>query len=259
MRIRHDEAAKSLMIRIMVTVTALAIAAIHLVRPTSRIDGVLLGLLAVAVLPWLGSIFDSVEGPGWKVTYRRLQEELDSTRNELEATKGEVASTRQRAEFVESAGVSDLQPGSPKEEMRQLITRYDRIRETMKSGPLRTKEMTDVLRHLTVLADKLGDVDWSTYLLSQDGGERIAAYSYFYAQPSAGAAPEITYSLTNVENKPFGQYWAIRALGRTTETYPQAVQRLVPIWKDFLARLPVGTDRYYELSRIIDSLGLGQM
>lgn len=258
MRIRYDEASKSLVIRIVVTVAALVVAAVHLIRPTAKIDGVLLGLLVVAVLPWLGSIFESVEGAGWKVTYRKLREELDSTRSELEATKGEVASTRQRADFIESAGVSDLQPGSPVEEMHQLIGRYDNTRETMKSGPLRTKEMTDVVRHLTVLADKLGHVDWSSYLLSQDGGERIAAYSYFYAQPSPSAAPEITYSLIHVEDKPFGQYWAIRALGKIAETSPPAVQSLVPIWKEFLAKLPVGTDRYYELSRIIDSLGLGR-
>ena len=70
-----------------VTVGALAVAAVHLMRPAVKIDGVLLGLLAVAIIPWLGSIFESVEGAGLKVTYRRLREELDSTRSELEATK----------------------------------------------------------------------------------------------------------------------------------------------------------------------------
>jgi hypothetical protein len=258
MRRRLDDSSKSFTIRSAVTLAAMAIAAVHLSRPTVKIDGVLLGLLAVAVVPWLGSIFESVEGAGWKLTYRTLRAELDSTRDELQTTKGEVASARQRADFIESVGVTDLRPSSPAEEMLQLIRRYDSVRENMKSGPQRTKEMTDVVRHLTLLAPKLGDVDWSAYLASQDGGERIAAYSYFYAEPRPGIAPELTYALTNLEDKPFGQYWAIRALGRIAGISPSSVQGLVPIWQDFLAKLPVGTDRYYELSNVIDSLGLGR-
>jgi len=69
---------------------------------------------------------------------------------------------------------------SPAEEMRELVQRYDSIREAMRSGPQRTREMTDVVRHLTVLADKLDDIDWRDYLISSDGGERLAAYSYYY-------------------------------------------------------------------------------
>ena len=200
MRASFDNGWRLFTIRISVTVGAVTFAAVHLARPNVKIDGVLLGLLAVAVLPWLGSIFESVEGAGWKLTYRQLQEKLETTREELETTKGEVASTRQRADFIESTGVSDLRPGSPVEEMQQLITRYDNIRESMKSGPERTREMTDVVRHLTVLADKLEDVDWQDYLRSRDGGERIAAYSYFYAKPDPKAAGDLTYSLINIED-----------------------------------------------------------
>jgi hypothetical protein len=238
-----------------VTAVALAIAVTHLMRPSAKIDGVLLGLLAVAVLPWMGSIFESVEGAGWKVTYRQLEAELNSTRQELAATQGEVASTRQRADFIESSGVSDLRPGSPAEEMRELVQRYDSIREAMRSGPQRTREMTDVVRHLTVLADKLDDIDWRDYLISSDGGERLAAYSYYYERPDAAIAPALTYALST-ESQPFAQYWAIRALGRVAESAPSSVQGLVPVWREFLTQISAGTDRYYELSRIIAGLGL---
>ena len=248
---------KLYVIRLIVTLAALTFAAVHLMRPAMKIDGVLLALLAVAVLPWLGSIFESVEGAGWKVTYRELQQKMEDTQRELDTTKGEVASARQRAEFMESTGVLGLRPGSPHYEMRQLISRYDGLRESMRSGPVRTMEMTDVVRHLTLLADRLDDVDWPGYLKSSDGGERIAAYSYFYANPSSDVAGDLTYVLINMEGTPFGQYWAIRALGRIAEISPSSVQSLAPLWKDFLATLPVGTDRYYELSRIIDAMGLG--
>jgi len=220
-------------------------------------DAVVLGLLAVAVVPWLGSIFESVEAAGWKFTYRRLQEELDRTRDELEITKGEVASAHNRADFIESSGVTDLRPGPPREELRQLVQRYDSIRESMASGPPRTREMTDVVRHLTILAkdqEDFDDIDWLKYLKSSDGGKRIAAYSYYYARPRAEAAPWIAQSLISLEHTPFGQYWAIRALGAIANVFPGPVRNLSPELDGFLARLPPGTDRYYELSQIADSL-----
>jgi len=77
--------------QLIVTGGALAVATAHLMRPAAKIDGVLLALLAVAVVPWLGPFLESVEGAGWKVTYRRLERELESTREELQVTKGEVA------------------------------------------------------------------------------------------------------------------------------------------------------------------------
>jgi hypothetical protein len=241
--------------QLVVTGGALVAAAFHLMQPTAKIDGVLLGLLAVAAAPWLGSFLESVEGAGWKVTYRRLERELENTREELQVTKGEVASATHRADFIESQGVAGLATSSPAEEMGQLVSEYNRIRREMKSGPARTRKMTDVVRHLTLLADRLDTVDWPGYLHSQDGGERIAAYAYYYARPDPRAARELTRVLTNVENTPFGQYWAIQALGKIAEAAPASVLDLVPDWQVFLdSTLRPGTDRYYVLSQLISSL-----
>jgi hypothetical protein len=249
-----DQSSRFAIIPIVVTVVALAIAAAHLMWSKMRIDGVLLGLLVIAVLPWMGSVFESVEGAGWKVTYRRLRADLDSTRTELEIMQGEVQSTRNRTDFMESTGVSDLSPGSPVEELRQLVQRYDGIRENMKSGAPRTKEMTDVVRHLAILAKNLDNIDWPAYLSSSDGGKRLAAYAYYYARPRPSAASDIVSVLTSIEKTPFGQYWAIRALGSIMDSYPSSLDRFLPILNNFLPDLPAGTDRSYELSRIIDAI-----
>ena len=48
--------------QLIVTGGALAAAAVHLMQPTAKIDGVLLGLPAVAATPWLGSFPESAEG-----------------------------------------------------------------------------------------------------------------------------------------------------------------------------------------------------
>ena len=61
-------------LREVVTFGALAIALIHLLRPTWAIDAITLALLVIALLPWLAPIFKSLEFPGgWKVEFQELQ------------------------------------------------------------------------------------------------------------------------------------------------------------------------------------------
>jgi len=61
-------------IRFPITFIALAAAIAHLLWPTLKIDIVTLTLLAIAVLPWLSSLFKSIELPGGlKVEYQDLE------------------------------------------------------------------------------------------------------------------------------------------------------------------------------------------
>jgi hypothetical protein len=61
-------------LRQVVTLGALLLALIHLLRPTLAIDAVTLALLVIALLPWLAPIFKSLEFPGgWKVQFQELQ------------------------------------------------------------------------------------------------------------------------------------------------------------------------------------------
>lgn len=60
--------------QIIITVAAVAIAAVHLVWPQLTIDGITLILLLVAVVPWLLPLFKSVELPGGvKLEFQDLQ------------------------------------------------------------------------------------------------------------------------------------------------------------------------------------------
>lgn len=57
-----------------VTTGALVIAIVHTVRPDLSIDGITLAFIIVAILPWSGTIFKSLEFPGgWKIEYQDLQ------------------------------------------------------------------------------------------------------------------------------------------------------------------------------------------
>lgn len=62
-------------LRQVVTLVALVFALTHLIWPSLAIDGVTLGLLLIAVLPWLAPLIKTLELPGgWKVELRELQE-----------------------------------------------------------------------------------------------------------------------------------------------------------------------------------------
>src|SRR5664280_1597955 len=57
-----------------ISIVAVVAALVHLRHPDWAIDGKTVALLVIAILPWLGSIFESVELPGgWKVRYRDLK------------------------------------------------------------------------------------------------------------------------------------------------------------------------------------------
>lgn len=87
---------KARLISALISVAALIVAAAHLVWPDARIDVVTLGLLVLAVIPWLAPLFKSIELPGgWKVEFQELKQQV------LE--KGQkVAALSERVEQIES-------------------------------------------------------------------------------------------------------------------------------------------------------------
>lgn len=61
-------------LRQVVTLVALMLALGHILWPTLAIDAITLGLLVIAVVPWLAPLVKSLELPGgWKVELRELQ------------------------------------------------------------------------------------------------------------------------------------------------------------------------------------------
>jgi hypothetical protein len=65
---------KKFAFHITISVIAILLIAGHLIWPNLRVDAITLTLLAIAILPWLGSLFKSVELPGGlKIEYQELQ------------------------------------------------------------------------------------------------------------------------------------------------------------------------------------------
>lgn len=81
-------------LRLLISAGALGLALTHLVWPHLAIDSATLVLFGIAVVPWLGSIFRSIQFPGgWRVEYRDLQRatQLASAAGLMAARTPEVA------------------------------------------------------------------------------------------------------------------------------------------------------------------------
>jgi hypothetical protein len=58
---------------IVISATGVVLAGVHAIFPNLKVDAVTLGLLVISALPWLGSVFKSLELPGgFKFEYQKL-------------------------------------------------------------------------------------------------------------------------------------------------------------------------------------------
>jgi hypothetical protein len=239
-------------LRVLLTIFAIAVAVSHARWPGLRIDGVTLGLIVLAALPWLAPIIKSVELPGiGKI-------ELQEVRAQVEELRGQAASASQKADTALTNKItapSSGEIGSPELRLLALSERYNNIRKTQKASGLRTAAMTDVVGEMISLAPSVSSATISPFLLEADGGKRLFAYAHIYARPDPQLLPDLVRSVTEQEDKPFGQYWGIQAIGRVIQAAPDtANSQTRDILRKFLTKLKKGTDRYYELSRIMQSL-----
>lgn len=61
-------------VKLIISIIALSLIAGRLIWPHINIDAIILGLLIVAILPWLTSLIESAKFPGgWEVKFRDIQ------------------------------------------------------------------------------------------------------------------------------------------------------------------------------------------
>ena len=250
----------------LVTGIALVVAVVHLAFPRAEIDAVTVALLALAVLPWLGELVESLEGPGgWKVKYRELKREFNAVKGdvtELKETTDVAAEERQdeSGAFARSDAtpqhVSESATSTAADELQTLCSRYNEIRSTQRASGQRTSNMTGVVQRMIALAPQLDAFDWTRNLYAADRGERLAAYAYLYARPDPAAARPLLESVTKVEDKPFGQYWGIKAMRQVLPRADQETKRVArPTLQAFARSFRPGTDRHQEVMRLLEELG----
>jgi len=68
-------------IQFLISIIAIILVIVHIVRPDLTIDLITIALLVIAIIPWLGSLFRAIELPGGvKVEYQELEKVTDSAK-----------------------------------------------------------------------------------------------------------------------------------------------------------------------------------
>jgi hypothetical protein len=89
-------------LKLAITVSALACVAARIIWPDLKIDAITLGLLVVAVLPWLAALIESAKFPGgWEVKFRDVQQAGAKVTGSPEAAAA-AAPTQQTNDFLAS-------------------------------------------------------------------------------------------------------------------------------------------------------------
>lgn len=244
-------------LRITVTIGALLVAFARLVWPDLKIDIVTLGLIALAILPWVAPLIKSIEIPGvGKVELREMQRHVEEAKGAAENAARQSELALAALEPSAAPRVLESMPGSVEDDLWSLASGYNHIRATQRSGNTRTSAMTSIVSRMIELAPRLSGFDARTALTESDAGKRLAAYAYLYSRPDTELLNPLVETVTEIENQPFGQYWGLQAisvlLGQTNEDdIPMGAVRKLERFSD---SLPRGSDRGYVLGRILRDL-----
>jgi hypothetical protein len=219
---------------------------------------VAIGLL---VLAGLGAFFSEISGLGFTLK-REVRKATDTAEKALRVGRkasGVADSAEQTAQLAEglSRRADTAPPAGPSDVdhvVNSLASQYNEARLKLPPGTERTREMTATVSKMisTLTEVQPRDFDVSARLGSSDRGQRLAGYAYIYANPDPRRTQELVDALLD-EDKPFGQYWALRALSRLVEISPASLDRnSVRELERLQQRLGYGTDRWHQVNEILN-------
>jgi hypothetical protein len=245
-------------LKVAITTIGLVGAAVHVWKPNLTIDSITIVLVVIAILPWLQPLIKSIELLGVKLELQELKAQVAEAKGAAESANLQAGFAVAAASTAPSAaGAAKLDPGSQASQVTRLAEEYVRIRKEQPSGDARTAAMTDVVRRMMDVSKSSEAFDVRSALRDADRGRRLFGYAYCFARPDASQLEPLVESVTRLEDKPFGQYWGLQALGRVLPLASRDSKRSVrPPLTMFAQRIQSGTDRDYEIKkllRLIDS------
>jgi hypothetical protein len=247
-------------LRIVVPLVALAIAAIHAFTPdTPKVDAITLALVVIALLPWLGSLIESLKYGDLEVKLRQAEAKADEAKGAAESARRlAIGQTEAKSQTAVSGAAVPTRAAPPHtiEEMERLATEYVQTRKNNAPGDYRTGLMTEIIHRMMAVATGVPEEAILPWLKDPDHARRLAAYAYLYARPNFAHVDALLESVANRQNPPFAQYWGIMALQKVIGARGQAnvSNQTKAALKVLQSRLGRGTDRHYELSRLLRSL-----
>jgi hypothetical protein len=153
------------------------------------------------------------------------------------------------------AGRAGLVPDAlSADEMLGYAAEYDRCRSTMVAGSNRSARMEEIFSDMRSAVKSIqvpGSRVERALFDPNDRGIRLAAYAYLIEHPDADLVTPLINEAAN-EDKPFGQYCALRAVNRLVKT---SKTRLTPELTTRLNEIAItagqGTDRAREVASIL--------
>jgi hypothetical protein len=244
-------------LRIVIPIVAIVALTVHLSHPALALDSFSLGAIVLGLLPWLGAIIKSIELPGGaKFELQALEQKIDTAR-------GAAESADQKADLALAARATGItmgaesQPDKPQSTLASLSERYNKVRASLKPGDERTIEMTAIVNQMIAAARRERPTDLLELLRSPDRGQRLAGYAAAYADSDPRVLSELVASVTRREDKPFGQYWGLQAVRRVAERETHVPHDVIALLQEYAKAVPRGTDREYEVMRILEQAGHG--
>ncbi|MFE1314907.1 hypothetical protein [Streptomyces sp. NPDC058755] len=216
-------------------------------------------VLGLVILVLLGVFFSEVSGFG--VTLKRQVEEARSTAQEAIRETRDIDARHQEATGDLAEGVAEAlnraQSGdraavaTPPDPVDQLAARYNEIRWTMSSGRARTHAMSEVADEMVRLLRGAQDFDVASHLRSSDRGLRLAAAAYLYANPDPAWVGPLAEAAVS-EDKPFNEYWALKALREVLRGHCEALdEETRGLLRRRMRQLPPGTDRAEQIGKLL--------
>lgn len=237
-----------------ISLGAVGMGVVHVVKPELKIDGATLVLAAIAVIPWLGHLFESIELPGGtKLQYRRLEERVEAAERQAQEVRLAVddASRQARVALVTSGG-DGVTGDAAAELVEQLIREFTGLRRNETSSAARTYRQEQIFSELIRLTPQLTEFDTDAVLASPDGGTRLTAYARLYARPEPRHLPALVDAAVQ-ESMAFNQYWAFHAVGAVidalgVDNVPLGTVRRL---SSYLPQLQRGSDRSWVLRAVL--------
>jgi hypothetical protein len=179
-------------------------------------------------------------------------------KEDIRETEGDLKEVSRRV--IEDHAVAEPELAKPEpaplpdNRITELAREYNRTRLTMPRGDARTTVMTSIVNQMISAFKDVPDFDIPSYLDSTDRGLRLAAYAYLYTYPDPSWTKALARTLLEREDKPFGQYWALRALQKQSDRDPAEIDSDTKRkLQDFLNELPPGSDRAIRLQKLLRS------
>ncbi len=239
-----------------VTAIAVLAAVVRLVWPQIELDAVTVTLLVIAVVPWLGEIFDSITLPGGAgVQFRQLTvrvAEAEAAAARLERAVEATADTSQVALTVAQTRTSGEPGADPEESVGRLAADYLHLRQSLPAGQERTHLMQQVFGELIQETARMPDPPLTSWLESENGGLRLAAYTRLFLNPDPRYLDALLDAVLK-DDFAFNVSRGIRALENVIDLIGPEQIRVGPVHRlrTYFGELPEG-NRKKHLRRLLD-------